>query len=453
VRSSRPLLGVLLLLFVRPAQAQDDVEELLDEIRALGRGLSLGGSTADLEGVVASELAGVEAAAGMTATAPIGTRIVSREEAHDHVARLVAEQLPPERLRAMEQAWKALGLLAPDAALGPAIQALYADQAGGFYDAASKSMVLLGDVPMLFQVPVVRHELVHALQDQTWNLATWLGDAGQDEDRAAAVQAVLEGHATDVMNRVTMASLGLGSLGAGQAAELAELLGTDAAGLEDLAGSALDAGSLAGFLPAEAPGVLRVQLVFPYSVGATFVAGYRKAHPEDPGCQGLYRRPPRSSAEVLDPSLWESGTFLPEYTSPGINVPGFSVTWTSSLGRLISWILLTGQADASAGDPDGGRWGVSSRDRSVVLGSGWRGDRVAVLVPLAHPPGTQVPAGHVVAWVARWRDGQEAAAVATALRRRLPSATIAVHGDRTQTVVGASEGAAKAIREAMEGWR
>ena len=447
-------IACMLLLIAAPAAAQDEVEELLDEVRALARGLSLGSAgPGDLAAIVSREIPAVELAAGMRATSPIATRVVTREEAHAHVAGLVAEQLPPQKLAHIETAWKALGLLAPDVALGPAIEALYAGQAGGFYDARTKSMVLLGDMPMLFQLPVVRHELVHALQDQTWDLTAWIGDAGEDEDRAAAVQAVLEGHATDVMNRVTLASMGLGdALGEQQAAELGELLGTDSKGLEDLMGSGLDASSLGAFLPTDAPPVLRAQLLFPYVVGATFVSGYRSAHPEDPGCQALYRRPPRSTAEVLDPTLWESGTFAPSLANPGVSVPGFDVGWTSSLGRLISWILLTGQVDASAGDPYGGRWGLSDRDKSVVPGAGWHGDRVAVLIPASGAPGTSVPGGHVVAWASHWRDAEEAATVAKTLKNRLPGALIEVRRDRVHAIVGVEEAAGEPLLRALRAW-
>jgi hypothetical protein len=447
-----------LLLLSGPASAQPEVEELLDEVRAMARGYGLGSADpADLERIVESELPAVELAAGMRRIAPVATRIVTREEAHAHVAALVAEQLPPQKLAAIEVAWRGLGLLDEGVALGPAIEALYAGQAGGFYDSRTKSMVLLGDVPMMLQVPVVRHELVHALQDQTWDLTKWLGDAGEDEDRAAAVQAVLEGHATDVMNRVTLGSFGVGgAMSDEQTAELSELMGGDLqgiSGLEDLLGSALDATTLGAFLPRDAPPVLRAQLLFPYVLGATFVSGYRAAHPEDPGCEALYRRPPQSTAEVLDPRLWESGTFTPDYSTSGIRVPGFDVTWTSALGRLISWILLTGQVDANAGDPFAGRWDPPSRDRAVVLGSGWRGDRVAVLRPKANPPGTDVPAGHVVAWASRWRDAQEAQSVRAALQKRLPAAHIAAEGDRVHVVVGARGAVKERVLAALAGWK
>jgi hypothetical protein len=439
-------LGCLLtlaLLLPHPAASQEGVDEILDEIQGLLGGAS---RTTDPAGLVAAELSAVEAAAGMKASGPITTRVVTRDEAHAHVARLLAEQLPPARLEPMEYAWKAMGLLAPDASLAGEIERLFGDQAGGFYDPATGQLVLLGDLPSLLQVPVVRHELVHALQDQTWGLVNWLGDAAQDEDRGAAMQAVLEGHATDVMNRVTLAGLGLDELM--KDPDIAAAL----EGLFDEPGGGLDASAATAILPTDAPPFLVAQLLFPYLTGATFVAGYREAHPDDPGCRNLYERPPRTSAEVLDPALWEAGTFRPALPTPGTPVPGFEVIYHTSLGRLLTWVLLTEQGDPSAGDPLGGRWGVPDRDRSVVVGSGWQGDRVAVLGRSGSIPGAFVPGSHAVVWASVWRDAAEAERVAGLLKSRVPSAVIDVQDARLHVIFDAGQARKKDLLAMLRSW-
>ncbi len=448
------LLAFLGLLLVVPARGQDDVEQLLDEIQALAKGMGVGGS-ADLGALATAELPAVELAAGMRATGPVSVRVIDRAEAAAHVAGLVAEQLPPEKLRAMDLAWKALGLLEPEADFGAAIAELYSSQAGGFYDPKTKELVLLSDIPAMFQVPVARHELVHALQDQNHDLQRWIGDAGADEDRGAAIQAVLEGHATDVMNRVTLGDLGLDPANPDPATAeaLSELLGADAGDLGDLLSSALDVSSLGGFVPSGTPPFLLAQLLFPYSTGTTFVAGYRAAHPEDPGCAALYARPPRTTAEVLDPRLWEAGGLPPLFVKPGTFLPDHRLLWSSSLGRLITAVLLTGQGDPSAGDPKGGRWNVPDRDKTVAPGSGWRGDRVAVYEFGPKTPGTDVPDGHVVAWVSSWASPEEAAAAEATLRERLPALRIRRTGDRLDAVVDGRTGQAARGLKALETWK
>lgn len=99
-----------------------------------------------------------------------------------------------------------------------AIEKLYGSQAGGYYDPATEELVLARDILVMVQVPVVRHQLVHALQDQTWDLKEWLE-----------------------------------------------------------------------------------------MIASTFISSYGGAHPEDPGCENLYRRSPRTTAEMIDARLWEQG--------------------------------------------------------------------------------------------------------------------------------------------------
>ena len=424
----------------------------MDEILRELEGLVGAGGPVDAAALVAAELPAVQAAAGMLASRPIRTELISRLEAQAHIAGLIQEQLPPERMAPMQYAWKAMGLLPPEASLEAAIADIYTGQAGGFYDPVEGRLVLLDDVPSVLQVPVVRHELVHALQDQTWGLTDWLGDAGQDEDRGAAVQAVLEGHATEVMNRVTWSSLGLDELM--KDPEMAQAL----EGLEGIAGGGVAGPALGGellrsLLPGAPPPFLAAQLLFPYLVGASFVAGYREAHPDDPGCRQLYERPPRSTAEVLDPALWESGTFRPSLAQPGKFVPGFELVFDTALGQLLATVLLTDQGDPLAGDPQAGQWGARDRDKNVAIGAGWQGDRVAVYRKNTEGPGTHVPDSLAVVWVSLWAGPPAAQRVARALVERSPAALIDVRGSRVSVVFDSGGGAGSKQLRTIRDWR
>jgi hypothetical protein len=445
------LIALLGSLWATSAAAQPEVEALLDELR----GLVPGSAQADPAAAVAQELPAVEAATGLTATAPIPAVRFDRKQAAAHVAGLIEEQVGGERLGAMEAAWKALGLLPRDASLRAAIEQLYSSQAGGFYDPKAKRMVLLQDLPAVFVPSVLRHELVHALQDQTWSLTDWLGDAALDEDRAAARQAVLEGHAVTMANRVHRQQSGIeAALQGDGAADLAELLGLSEAEVRELAevGEAAAIGAEgAAVLPPGTPPALAAQLLFPYSTGATFVAEYLRAHPEDPSARALFERPPETTAEVLAPERWAAG-LRPTLPNPGTFLPGFSQTYDSSLGRLLCWVLLSGQADPSAGDPYGARWNVPDRDRRVALGSGWRGDRVVVFRSIASPPGTSAPDRQIVVWVSDWRDEDEARRVAAAASRRVPGGFWKRRSARLLWVFGATEAEREPAFAQLSGW-
>ncbi len=455
------LLSITFVALLAPglAQAQPEVEELLREIEGM-----LGGAAEALDpaALVAAELAGVQAAAHMTATAPITARLITRADAAAHLRQLFDAQLPPARREPMQAAWHAMGLLPRDQTLEHAVLTLYGSQVGGFYDPVRDVLFLLDDMPAMVQVPIVRHELVHALQDQHVDLGAWLAGAEQDEDRAAALQAVLEGHANDVMNRANLAPLGLGADGLagmqgspGLLEELRELLGgdEDSGDMSELLDLGIDASALDAFVPRDTPAFLRAQLMFPYVVGTRFVSGYRAAHPEDPGCAALYLRPPTTTAEVLDPTRWESGALTPDIMPPGTLMPGWTRTFHSPLGRLLTWVLLTNQADPFAGEPDAARWQTATPDRNVAVGVGWAGDHVAVYSPAPEQSGTYAPDSVVVAWTARWASETEAREVARMLEMRVPTARITVSGARLDVIFEAPEGLEDRAMSSVRAWK
>ncbi len=455
--SIRPFwaLAALLALLPPSATAQEGVDEILEELQGMLAGGSTSIDQATVDALVARELPGVEQASGMTAKRPIKTRLISREGALEHIESLISEQLPPERLLPMEHAWKALGFLPPEASLADAVANLYAGQAGGFYDPKTSELVLLSDMPAMLQAPVVRHELVHALQDQTYDLKAWLGDAGEDEDRAAAVQAVLEGHATEVMNRATVSGLGLDELMKDPDLAVAlEGLFEPGDGGAPMLDASSSASLMAAMLPAGTPPPLIAQLLFPYVTGATFVSGYLAKYPQDPSCEALYRRPPGTSAEILRPGLWESGTFEPDFdTTPGTVLPGFEITYESRLGRLLAWILLTGQADANAGDRDSAQWDRQYRDTTVTVGSGWRGDRVVVARPSHFLSGTYAPGSAAVLWASSWRDATEAMTVAELLTERLQPTAIEARGARIHVIFDAGGASPEHWMTSIRQWK
>ncbi len=59
---------------------------------------------------------------------------------------------------------------------------LYKEQVEGWYDAHNKTVYLLDWVEPDIQKPVMAHELVHALQDQSFDLEKWLNVAKDSKD-------------------------------------------------------------------------------------------------------------------------------------------------------------------------------------------------------------------------------------------------------------------------------
>ncbi|MEE2828829.1 MAG: hypothetical protein VX498_06555, partial [Myxococcota bacterium] len=254
----------------------------------------------------------------------------------------------------------------------------------------------------------------------------------------------------DVMNRSMSLDPGLLE----QSPELAELLGD--LSLEELSsggGSILGDGGgfLGGLLPRSTPPALAAQLLFPYTTGARFVAGYRKTHPEDPSCSALYRRPPRTTAEVLSPELWESG-FQPTLQRSGPPPRGFREVYGSALGQLLVGVLLTGESAPEVARVPAASWGESHRKGSVALGAGWRGDRVAVFQPTAPEASRGSTEGWIVVWVSDWQDVRAAVRVEEALDRRVPGARMLRSGSRIKTVFSAGGLSPAKIFRSLDNW-
>jgi len=75
----------------------------------------------------------------------------------------------------------------------------------GYYDPAAKRLVLFSDVKGSYQKGVLIHELVHALQDQHFNLqklGAKLHQADENNDEALALSALIEGDASLAMVEV-----------------------------------------------------------------------------------------------------------------------------------------------------------------------------------------------------------------------------------------------------------
>ena len=224
------------------------------------------------------------------------------------------------------------------------VLAFYDPAAGKFFvstDVAGHSDGLSGAEQSL----IFTHELTHALQDQHLSLDRRMRELKSDGDGELALDALLEGEATEVMIEGAVKDIP-GSDDMVEAA-LAPLL---TAGIMDLDPSA-----------SKIPEYFSSQMLFPYSEGTAYVRE-RKKHGGWAAIDRLWASPPRTTAEVLHPSQ----TFAPARDllpadSAVPPAPGFRFLYSDSLGE---WTLRFLLRKAGAADAD-------------VLASAWRGDRFA----------------------------------------------------------------------------
>jgi hypothetical protein len=193
------------------------------------------------------------------------------------------------------------------------------------------------------------HELVHALQDRLVPLDAFIAPRAGEGDQLLARQALVEGEAVALTLELVLRANG-----------------TDLSSLPDLGPlrSAVEAGTLGPTIGA-APKFLRDLLLFPYVDGLGFVHQFRRRAPWS-AITGLYRDPPRSTAQIMNPAkrlVAREDPVLVTLPDLGTLAPGVKVVAEDELGEFALRAVLAQRAGADAAELGAG---------------GWRGDRYRV---------------------------------------------------------------------------
>ena len=340
------MLFLTLWLATVSAGSNGDMDEA--ELRALAAPLEASGDEGSLRRLVDEMLPRV--AAVMRANRPrnFTLRIVSRTEAAAKLQEVLKREYPGDQLDRLSQALQAVHLVSPGTNLAREAAELYGKNVGGFYDAHDKSLYLLKDQPMMSQMMIVPHELAHAIQDDRMNLGRAMNDRHSSEDATLALSAAVEGNAQAVGSAVLAEAAE-----SGQGAE-----GNESAGMLAMLSESIGDSAQAAAQQSEASPWLGLQMHFPYSAGMQLVNAAREKGDRN-GMQ-LLVRPPESTAQVVDPTLY----FREEHplTAKRMNLAQVlganRVIYETTLGRAN--LDLFGEIHA-----DG-----------ATLGEGWRGDRL-----------------------------------------------------------------------------
>jgi hypothetical protein len=233
--------------------------------------------------------------------------LASRDEVSAYLEKNLREDKDAKRLRRTELVLKKFGLLPRDFSFESSIVALLREQVAGYYDQKNKTMNLLDWLPPDQQRPVLAHELTHALQDQSFGLGKWLSHNSADLDKKKDItpadiekdeadetlEAVVEGQAEAVMVDYLLAPTGRSVWNAPDV--LAEL----------------DADMLKGdpdsVVFKNAPIFLKESLTFPYRYGVEFVAAMGQDGGKSKAFSGLFKNPPRTTRQIMEPKTYLSG--------------------------------------------------------------------------------------------------------------------------------------------------
>lgn len=316
--------------------------------------------------------------------------VQNQDEVRAFINTSIERDLVKERVAYEERVFKAIGFLPKDYDYLKGIIELYLSQIAGYYDPNAKRYVMAGWIPELMQPATAVHELTHALQDQHFNLATFIDQKKDVTDVSLARSSLVEGDATAVMTDY------VSELSGGK--PLAESRSVDGSIMQQLLSLSLGMGSI------NAPESLKFMLLAPYSSGLRFAhalllrGGYS-------AITAAFRAPPQSTEQILHPEKYPSESPVKVEPVTDHLPANAKEVYRDTLGELVTSLTLAAS--------------LPSRDAAAQAAAGWGGDTI-VLYNISPPDSTG--SAEAVVWNTQWDNKAEAAEFCTqvkiALKRR-----------------------------------
>ncbi len=282
--------------------------------------------------------------------ATIKRAVRNRQQIRTAVLALTQDALSPAEWEAERKTMVQWGLIAPDFRLKEFVLDLLTEQAAGYYDPKQRTFFIADWLPQLVQKPVMAHELVHALQDQHYDLQGHFDLIKDQSDLTLARKALIEGDAMAVM-----------------LAYLLEPLGMSMDDLPDMQAIVQASTSLFGDqfqVYARAPLILRQQLVFPYVHGLAFIKA-ALAHGGWEGLESVYQHSPVSTAQIMHPEKYfATPPELPSEVTLDLPEAALGTAWKKLKRDVLGEFLLSVVLQQ-----------FLPEDEARQSAAGWRGDR------------------------------------------------------------------------------
>jgi len=285
---------------------------------------------------------------GLKLLAPLKKSLRSREEIRAYVIKQMDEDKNPAERYADLRSAEAFGLLPKGFDLDSFMINVLTEQVEGLYDPKTREFYIADWSPLADQRMVMAHELTHALEDQHFQIESWIKAARPNEDAELARDAVLEGSAMAAMVDYLM-------LGTGRS-------------LKDL--PEFDPSALIGDLDTtptlqKAPPFLKDVLIFPYFSGLTFSAAVMR-NTGWAAVPGVFEKPPVSTQQILHPALYRAGKIPAAVALPPLDKllgDNWSKLDENTMGEF-GWKEVLKQ--------------FLDNDRAKSMAAAWDGDRYAI---------------------------------------------------------------------------
>jgi hypothetical protein len=278
---------------------------------------------------------------GLEFREPVNYQVLNRKQIKETMTQKMAEVFSETEFRNMADAMAAVGLLPPKYPLREKYIDLLSEQVAAFYDQHQHKLFMYEDATLenAQNRVVLAHELTHALQDQHFGLKRMPLEIKNNDDRAEASSALVEGDATLVMSEFMLKNMTKQMFKDSMVASFTQNMKQ----LET------------------APRYLREMLVFPYLRGQEFCSAlFGRGGFEE--VDKAYAHPPSSTSQILHPEKYMANPTeepIPVEWSQ-LKVLGHDPTADNTVGEMGARILFTEWLDDTAGEHSS---------------LGWRGDR------------------------------------------------------------------------------
>ena len=300
--------------------------------------------------LVAKMLAKVERARQLPSKHPVASRTMARAALIAQVRAHTKDEVPPDAVRGQGELLVAYGLIPPTYDYEKGVFDLLEQQLAGYYEPADKHMYLAGDLGGADADATLAHELVHALQDQHYELGPQIAYHDDAGDRSGAVHALAEGDAMSAMMDVLFAEKGMTALDVP----------------DDALAMQMRAQVLLSGVAKDVPPVLQTSLVAPYIDGIAFVSKLRRRGGWKE-VDRVWHAPPTTTEQLLHLDKYDAHE--PPLAVPAASVGalggGFRVLYTDLFGEQSLRLALE-------------EWG--RRKEAEAIAAGWGGDRASLLV-------------------------------------------------------------------------
>lgn len=314
---------------------------------------------------VADAIPRLEKATGLVFKRPPKFEMRTKDEVRQYLEQRFLTDVPDEELVGSERAYKRFGLLPDTLDLRKFMLSLLSEQIVGYYDPSAKVLYIVQGASDEMVSVTVSHELVHALQDQYFNLDS-LQKVRRRNDRQISAQAVIEGQATFEQ---LASMLGSGTM-------VANLPG----GWERVR-TLIRENNASMPVFSSAPTLIQETLLFPYLSGAEFMRAFKE---KMPGKSPLDAMPVSTEQVMHDDRFFQNRDDPTVVTLPA---PPGKLVYENDLGEFETRLLLFEH--------------LKDRDAAYRGAAGWDGDRFVLF--------ESGRGGEGLAWLTVWDTSVDAA--------------------------------------------